>query len=115
MSGDTKTGYTALADASSGTGLVAVAETVPPAVTVTERVEVIAPANLPGDYELHCDFLGRPVVVRVVRICGSRARVCAYAFVFARINRDFYKIGLVLPIDSHLALTTLHSRLFLPV
>jgi hypothetical protein len=35
--------------------------------TSTERVEVIAPASLPGGYELSCDFCGRSVVVRVVR------------------------------------------------
>jgi hypothetical protein len=40
--------------------------------TLTERVEVIAPASLPGGYELHCDFQGRSVVVRVVRIVMCR-------------------------------------------
>jgi hypothetical protein len=33
----------------------------------TERVDVVAPASLPGGYELPCDFRGRSVVVRAVR------------------------------------------------
>jgi hypothetical protein len=39
----------------------------PVSATSTERVEVIAPASLPGGYELSCDFCGRSVLVRVVR------------------------------------------------
>ena len=46
-----------------------VATSVVPVPTATERVEVIAPASLPGGYELHCDYKGRSVVVRVVRNC----------------------------------------------
>jgi hypothetical protein len=77
MSGDNaKAGYTPLAQgACSGVGaaaavVVAVADGVVPApaaaTTATDRVEVVAPADLPGGYELPCHFLGRPVVVRVV-------------------------------------------------
>jgi hypothetical protein len=54
------TEYTALGNAPVVVDAVAVP--VP-----TDRVEVIAPATLPGGYELHCDFQGRPLVVRVVR------------------------------------------------
>jgi hypothetical protein len=32
-----------------------------------DRIELIAPANLPGGYELECEFEGRTWVVRVVR------------------------------------------------
>ena len=40
--------------------------------TCHPRVEVIAPASLPGGYELHCDFRGRPVKVRVVSVKALR-------------------------------------------
>jgi hypothetical protein len=75
MSDVTKTGYTSLADATGGGTMAAVVEALP--AVVTERVEVIAPANLPGNYELHCDFQGCPVVVRVVRAYGW-LRVCVW-------------------------------------
>jgi hypothetical protein len=41
--------------------------TVVPVVAKTERVAVVAPSDLPGGYELHCDFQGRQMAVRVVR------------------------------------------------
>jgi hypothetical protein len=62
-------GYTALGNAPVVVDAVAVP--VP-----AERVEVIAPATLPGGYELHCDFQGRPMVVRVVRIVVARSALC---------------------------------------
>ena len=55
-------------DESAGVLLVAAAATpVPMAAAKTERIEVVSPASLPGGYELHCDFRGQPVVIRVVR------------------------------------------------
>jgi hypothetical protein len=72
MSGDnTRTGYTALAQGDcSGAGTAAAVTT-----ATTDRVEVVAPADLPGSYELPCDLLGRPVVVRVVSaFLGGSAR-----------------------------------------
>jgi hypothetical protein len=63
------TGYTALGNAP----VVVDAAAVP---VPTERVEVIAPATLPGGYELHCDFQGRPMVVRVVRFVVTCSSLC---------------------------------------
>jgi hypothetical protein len=62
-------------------GVQLVATLVPVVATKAERVEVIAPASLPGGYELPCDFCGRSVVVRVVRRIGvsplvSLLRIC---------------------------------------
>ena len=64
------TGYTALGNASAVPVVDAVAVPVP-----TDRVEVIAPAALPGGYELHCDFQGRSLVVRVVRFVPNCSAV----------------------------------------
>jgi hypothetical protein len=52
-------------DGSDFAGVIPVAA--PVLTTSTELVEVVAPASLPGGYELHCDFRGRSVVVQVVR------------------------------------------------
>ena len=65
---DSKAGYTALPPMSTApaihAGPVVEAVAVP---VVTDRVEVVAPTSLPGNYQLHCDFQGCPVVVLVVR------------------------------------------------
>jgi hypothetical protein len=50
-----------------------------PAPTVhadADRVKVIAPAALPGGYEMPCDYQGRSVLVRVVCgvLCGGGVR-----------------------------------------
>jgi len=37
------------------------------------QLQVVAPSDLPGGYELHVDYEGTPAVVRVVRVC---VRVC---------------------------------------
>ena len=47
-----------------------------PAVAMTERVAVVAPTDLPGGYELHCDFQGRPMVVHVVRSIEEGSQCC---------------------------------------
>ena len=69
MSGST--GYTALGNAPVVVDAVAVPVT-------TDRVEVIAPATLPGGYELHCDFQGRPLVVCVVRFVATSCSALLY-------------------------------------
>ena len=54
--------------AMSGTTEYAAFDSSAVAPVVAKHVAVIAPADLPGGYELHCDFQGRPMVVRVVRL-----------------------------------------------
>jgi hypothetical protein len=61
MTTSPKTGYTVLGSVPAPADVVDAV-----AVPVTDRVEVVAPATLPGNYEMHCDFQGRPIVVRVV-------------------------------------------------
>lgn len=68
-------------DADAGVLLVATPVIPVVATTSTERVEVIAPASLPGGYELDCDYKGRSVVVRVVRNCGGLVAVERVSFV----------------------------------
>lgn len=52
----------------SGTTEYAAFDSSAVAPVVAKHVAVIAPAYLSGGYELHCDFQGRPMVVRVVRL-----------------------------------------------
>ena len=71
---DSKAGYSALPRTSTAPAVVHAGGPVVEAVAVpvvTDRVEVVAPASLPGNYQLHCDFQGRPVVVLVVRTLSS--------------------------------------------
>ena len=67
---DSKAGYSALPRTSTAPAVVHAGGPVVEAVAVpvvTDRVEVVAPTSLPGNYQLHCDFQGCPVVVLVVR------------------------------------------------
>jgi hypothetical protein len=56
-----------LAEAREDAGAAGAAVVPVTAAPRVDRVEVIAPASLPGGYELPCDFRGRSVTVEVVR------------------------------------------------